>query len=269
MSLIRFKTSDEVNLAIHFYPAPTEKRAVLFLSGVESHGGWYQKSLSHLQQKGITSYFLDRRGSGLSDGTQGDLESVDRLVQDLREVSKWLSARHVGEGLTLSAISWGAKWALSFWFSELENPFTRLVLITPGLFRKVDLDLLSKIRALYGHYFSPQIKLPIPIPIEFFTRDQKNLSFLESDPNRLHQVTARFAWVNYQLEKSLGQKSGIYPQPVALLQADQDKIVDNQKNEEYLRKRFFDLTIKNYPEAYHTLEFENNCSYAEDLESLV
>jgi len=269
MSLIRFKTSDEINLSLHFYPAPGEKRIVLFLSGVESHGGWYEKSLSHLKQRGITSYFLDRRGSGLSGGIKGDLKSVDRLTRDLGEVSQWLRARHEGEELALAAISWGAKWALSFWFSEIKNPFTKLILITPGLFRKIDLSPISKIRALYGHCFSSQMKISIPIPTEFFTRDQKSLDFLESDPNRLRQITAQFAWVNYQLEKSLGQREGIYPQPVVLFQAGQDKIVENRKNEEFLQKHFFDLTVKNYPDAYHTLEFEHNCSYMDDLDSLI
>jgi len=269
MSLIRFKTTDEVNLSLHFYPAPGEKRVVLFLSGVESHGGWYEKSLSHLKQRGITSYFLDRRGSGLSDGAKGDLESVDRLIRDLEEVSRWLRARHEGEELVLAAISWGAKWALSFWFREIENPFAKLVLITPGLFRKVDFNLTSKVRAFYGRYFSPQMKLPIPIPTDFFTHDEKSLNFLESDPNRLHQITARFAWINYKMEKSLEKEKGIYPQPVILFQAGQDKIVKNDKNEEFLQKHFFDIKSKNYPDAYHTLEFERGCSYMEDLDSLI
>ena len=114
METFQFKTNDGEKLFVRKFCASPEKAVTVFLGGVESHGGWYEESLAFLQAGGITSYFLDTRGSGQSSFPRGDLKSVHQLLQDLTDFAAWVAGEHAGKPLVLSAISWGAKWALLF-----------------------------------------------------------------------------------------------------------------------------------------------------------
>jgi len=269
MDSFLFKTSDEINLYVRQFPASSERAVAIFVAGVESHGGWYLDGLKSLAEKGVTSYFLDRRGSGKSEGLRGDIPALERLIEDLAEFRNYLRKSHPGKELTLCAISWGAKWALSYWKNGRHNSFHKLVLITPGLFRKVDLSASQKIRAVLAATLNPDQTFPLPIPEKLFTQNEEKLTFLKQDPIRLHRVTARFLKVNYQLEREMHRFTGIYPQKTHLFLAEQDKIVDNEKSRHFMRKHFFDLKIVNYPHAYHTLEFDVGEPYYCDLASAI
>lgn len=265
MSVMKFKTSDDIKLAVHVYPSFNERKVALFIAGIESYGGWYEESLRELQNAGVTCYFLDRRGSGESSGKRGDLTSIKRLIKDISELTSRIQSQHPGKPINLNAISWGAKAALAFWFQEKQNPFSKLILITPGIFRKVDLPFLLKIKTFLSVFISPNTLLPIPIPTESFTDNQQRLDYLEKDDLRLRKVTARFLKQSTILDRVLKSAGGIYTQRAYLFMSGEDRIVNNQKNLEFLKCLFFDIKTFSYEKAYHTLEFDEEISYKKDL----
>jgi alpha-beta hydrolase superfamily lysophospholipase len=267
--LIWLKASDETPLALHTYLAQDEKCVILFVGGVESHGGWYEKSLAHLSSQGISAYFLDRRGSGLSEGARGDVSSKTQLLNDLKDATQWISHQHHNQPLTLGSISWGAKWALEYWTKNPRNPYGKLVLVTPGLYRQVDVPLAQKIKVLSLGLINPELKIPIPIHIKMFTDNPVGLTFLTQDEKRLHWVTARFARLNFCLERSLNLLEGIFPQPLYLFQAGKEEIVHNKRNKEFLTSHFHRVTTYQYPQSFHTLEFDPSINYLRDLSEAI
>jgi len=126
MGILKFRTSDDIQLAMHHAaPRPPKgiKAVVLFIGGVESHGGWYEESLRYLGQEGIEVYFLDRRGNGKSDGKRGDLPSLQKLQDDLSEVAQWVYSRHPGAAFTLAAISLGSQGSTAILASNKKDSF--------------------------------------------------------------------------------------------------------------------------------------------------
>ena len=62
-----FTASDGYVWRYRRYPAAGAARAeVVFIHGIQSHGGWYEGSCTQLAQAGFNVSFLDRRGSGLN-----------------------------------------------------------------------------------------------------------------------------------------------------------------------------------------------------------
>jgi len=265
METFEFKVSDGEKLFVRRSRAVRERSVAVFIAGVESHGGWYEETLGALSESGTTAYFLDRRGSGKSSGLRGDLPSLRRLILDLEEFTDLCKSGHAGKPIDLFAISWGAKWAIHFWRKVSGNSYRKLILITPGLYRKVDLPFSLKVGAVFSVLAAPQKTFPIPILTESFTRSPERLRFLQEDPDRLHGITARFLKVNAELDLSLRRYSGIYPQPVVVFQAGKDLIVDNERSLTFLKQHFFDVRPTQYPEAFHTLEFEEKIPYGRDL----
>ncbi len=265
METFEFKVSDGEKLFTRCFRASSERSVAVFIAGVESHGAWYERTLNALAENGITAYFLDRRGSGKSSGLRGDLPSLRRLVLDLEEFTGFCKNSHVGKPLSLFAISWGAKWAVNFWGRTARNPYRKLILITPGIYRQVDLPFSLKAGAVCSVLAAPLKTFPIPIFTGSFTRSPEKLRFLEKDPDRLHFVTARFLRVNAELDLSLRRTSGVYPQPLFIFQAGRETIVDNARSLAFLKKHFFDVRLTEYREAHHTLEFETQIPYTQDL----
>ena len=57
---------------------------VVFLHGITSHGGWYNRSCEHLAAAGFEVHFLDRRGSGLNIEQPGDVDRWQTWIDDVR-----------------------------------------------------------------------------------------------------------------------------------------------------------------------------------------
>src|SRR5437016_941754 len=66
---------------------PRRLAHVVFLHGIQSHGGWYEETCRYLSltPPGFTTFFLDRRGSGLNEQDRGDAPSFRRLLDDVAE----------------------------------------------------------------------------------------------------------------------------------------------------------------------------------------
>src|SRR5438093_9066130 len=66
-------------------PTSPAKADLVFLHGIQSHGGWYEYSCGKLRDAGYAVWFLDRRGSGMNTVARGDTPSYGRLLDDVAE----------------------------------------------------------------------------------------------------------------------------------------------------------------------------------------
>src|SRR4051794_22879659 len=103
--------SDGYRWHYRHYPADKPLGRVVYLHGIQSHGGWYEGSCSHLARAGFDVYFLDRRGSGLNEQARGDTPSFRRLIDDPAEFLRWLKKEKPAAKTILLAVSWGGKLA--------------------------------------------------------------------------------------------------------------------------------------------------------------
>ena len=247
-----------------YVPAGTPKGAVVFLHGIQSHGGWYESSCNHLCQAGYQVSFLDRRGSGLNLLDRGDAPGGFRRLLD--DIGEFLTAlpRTVPRGHTvgrlpvfLAGISWGGKLAVAL---ERRHPglIDGMVLMCPGLFAKVRPPLFQRLRIFFLRWITPRKRFPIPLnDPELFTASPRWQQFLRDDPLRLHDATARFLVESVRLDGYLRFVPKYVHVPVLLLLAESDRVIRNEKTRAFV-DRFAtpDKKAIEYPGAHHTLEFE-------------
>lgn len=246
-----------------YHAAETPRAAVVFIHGIQSHGGWYEHSCTRLSQAGFAVSFLDRRGSGLNSEARGDAPSFRRLLDDLAEFLQ-AQPRTSTRGdkvarlpVFLGAISWGGKLAAAL---ERRHPglIDGLMLLCPGFFPKVRPSLGQRLKIVLSRLFRPRKLFPIPLnDPELFTATPRWQQFLRDDPLRLHHATARFLIESVRLDGYLRFVPRYVHVPVLLLLAAQDRIINNAKTRTYV-ERFAarDKEILEYPGAHHTLEFE-------------
>ncbi len=233
------------------------RRGVLYLHGIQSHGGWFAGSASVLGRSGHPVLMPDRRGSGGNGRDRGHARSVARLLEDGRACLERAARLGDGRPAHLLGVSWGGKWAVALAgrFPELVGS---LVLSTPGCYSQRTLGPLGRLAV--GLCAGVWPRRPFTIPLsepELFTDVDHWRRFIDEDPLRLRQATARFLFVSHRMERRLPDWAGRICCPTLLLLAEGDPIIDNGRTESMLRTAIpaDRLTVMRFPSAVHTLEF--------------
>lgn len=250
----KFRSSDGYEWRYRRYePSHTPRGRIVYLHGIQSHGGWYTASSEYLARAGYLVEFLDRRGSGLNQIARGDAPSWMRLVDDISEFIR------SGPKPIVMAVSWGGKLAAAL---EMRYPGSThgLALLTPGLRAQVRPPLLTRIRIGGAWMFAPWRTFPIPLDDPaLFTANPARQVYIRSDEQSLRRATARFLIESVRLDWALDRAT--ITVPVLLMLAGRDRITDNLRTKEYAAKHFVGKTkLIEYGDASHTLEFEPNPS---------
>ena len=242
----------------HFHSVGMSKGTIVFIHGIQSHGGWYETSCKKFAQAGYRVLFLDRRGSGLNEVSRGDSPSFRTLLDDLKEFLQYQRKEIEGSTpLILGAISWGGKVAFGLEI-RMANLMDGIILLAPGFCPKIQPTRKERFFIALGSLFAPRRLFNIPLnDPELFTSNPVAQKFLKEDPLALRKATARFLLDSVRLDFYLRIFRTKISKPILLLIAGQDKIIDNEKTIAFV-KRFSSgsLTIKEYPKAHHTFEFE-------------
>lgn len=237
-------------------PAGAVVAHVVFLHGIQSHGGWYEGTASWLCERGVAVDFLDRRGSGLNDAERGHARLFRRLLDDIGE---FLGAQPRSPGVprVLAGISWGGKLAAALPFRH-PGLIDGLALFCPGLAPKVQPPLLSRISIAACGLVKPRQPFAVPLSDPaLFTASKDWQKFIADDPHAVRHATARFLSVSTLLDIYLKRAGRGVTIPVLLMLAGQDRIIANKR----VRRQAATwpaprLTVIEYAGAQHTLEFE-------------
>lgn len=262
------RASDGYALQVAVWPArgPVRGRVVV-LHGVQSHGGWYHRLGRTLAEAGYEAHFPDRRGSGANRQERGHTPSAGRLVVDVAERLQSLRHADPPTPIAVAGISWGGKTAI---LSAARHPalVDALALICPGLRPRVGVPFGERLRIALAFFTDRHKTFPIPLSDPaLFTANPEGQQFIANDRLGLHAATAGLLAASTIIDRGLRRVPPRVRQPVLLMLAGQDRIVDNAKTRAYF-ERFASRNrrVIEYPEAHHTLEFEPDPTrYALDL----
>jgi alpha-beta hydrolase superfamily lysophospholipase len=239
-----------------FTPAGAPRARLVFLHGVRSHGGWYERSCREFAQAGLEVFFLDRRGAGLNTAHRGDAPSFRRLIDDVAEFVQSLRADRAGLPIFLCGISWGGKLAVGLPYRK-PGLVDGLVLLCPGLAPKVSPPFLRRMRIALASRLRPDNRFPIPLnEPELFPASAEWQKFIDADPYGLRLATARFLFNSFALDIYLKRAAKHVTIPTLLALAEHDRIIDNARTRAFCQRFHGPVTIQEYPGAHHTLEFE-------------
>lgn len=258
-----FTASDGYQLLFRAYvPHADIYGHLVCLHGIQSHGGWYEASCRRLAAAGYIVSYLDRRGSGLNWRQRGDCPSYQRLLLDIKE---FIAADGIDVPVTLLATSWSGKLGVLL-ADEAKPVMDRLVLLCPGLFPQVKPPLFDRLGIARSKFTQPARLYPIPLSDPaLFTNDAKAQQFLREDPLSLHHASARLLVESFWLDKAVARVKQLSPIPTLLLLAGQDRIIRNDVTRDWLQRVAHQAEVKVYPAAHHTLEFEHDQQWLEEL----
>lgn len=252
---------DGCDLWMRVVRARPERGRVLYLHGIESHGGWFLLAAARLAERGLSTFMPDRRGSGWNRELTGSRhETLARLLADVEA-----ARAAVGEPLLLVGLSWGGKLALA---NALErgSGVAGLVLITPGLVPRVDLPVWSKLVAASSLPFGGGVRIGLPIRPEMFTTTARYLEYVTNDPLRRRDASARLLATSRRLDQRIRGATAGLAVPTLLLLAERDRIIDNAATEALVRDVCGSASdVRTYAGATHSIQFDDVDRLVDDI----
>jgi alpha-beta hydrolase superfamily lysophospholipase len=250
--------ADGSSLFARWWRAEPAIGSVLYLHGIQSHGGWYEASAERIARSGFAVLMPDRRGSGRNTQDRGHTPSASRLLDDVIGHVDALAARVPDRPIHLLGVSWGGKLALAA-YRRIPERIASLTLITPGLFPSVDLTIAQKVRVVLGRLFGRRVRHKIPLSDPaLFTSNPLRRDFIASDPHRLTHASASLLLASRRLDLDVRRaaRPGVAC-PIHLFLAGRDRIIDNRATRQFV----YDLPaperfITAFSDADHSLEFQ-------------
>ncbi|CAN5289171.1 alpha/beta hydrolase [soil metagenome] len=241
----------------HYQTAAHPVGRIVFVHGIRSHGGWYERSCTQLMQAGFEVYFLDRRGAGLNTAHRGDCPSFRRLLDDVGEFLHDLRMSKPWLPITLAGISWGGKLAAGLHY-RTPGLVNAVALFCPGFCPIVAPPLVQRIGVAQARFRDPTKLFPVPLnEPDYFTANPEWQRFIDADRFGLRMATGRFLYSSFSFDIFLKRAVKKCTVPTLLMLAGQDKVIDNAKTRKFLVNfGARDRTIIDYADAHHTLEFE-------------
>jgi alpha-beta hydrolase superfamily lysophospholipase len=221
-----------------------------------SHGGWFAETAVYLADRGIAIYAPDRRGSGLSGGRRGHLDSYEQALDDLDLFLDLIPGQQPGAPIFLAGSSWAARLAIVA-AARSQERLAGLLLLGPGLFPRVDLSVVQKLAVLACHRARPGHELRIPLTPEKYTSNPAYLEYVRRDAYRLLTASSRFFWETRRLDQARDRLAASLTLPILLQIGAADPIMRPMAT-----CRWFhglnapSKTVRVYRQASHTLDFE-------------
>lgn len=224
-------------LRLHYRAVEVEdpRGALLLAHGLFEHSRRYEEFASFMAGHGFSTFMLDLRGHGSSEGRRGHVRSFDVLLQDLdrfrREVQGLVP---LDLPLFLVGHSLGGLIALRY-LEEYDLGFTGAVITSPWLGTIVPTPRWQIIAGSLMNHILPAFPFPFRLDPDDLTRDPDRAADYREDRQIHSTITPRlFAETSSAIELALRRGERITV-PVLFIIAGADRIVDSERTMAFAR----------------------------------
>jgi lysophospholipase len=245
---------DGLRLAYRAWEAVSPRAGIVVVHGLGEHSGRYEHFAETMASFAISTYALDQRGHGLSDGRRGHVPSFDVF---LREIDRF---RREVEGLAeyrlplfLLGQSMGGLIALRY-VEEHESRFRGAVLCSPWLATSMPVARRKIMAANALKRVLPALPFRSNMNAEHFSHDPDVVQAYRADPLVHDRITPRlFVEVSAAMGVVL-QRSDRIREPLLFLLGGDDRLVDTDRTVRFAQSMTgADVTVRVFPGLYHEL----------------
>lgn len=248
---------DGLHLAYRSWEAETARAALVMVHGMGDHSGRYAEFAGRMAAAGISTFAMDLRGHGLSEGRRGHAPSFDLFLQELdrfrREVDGLASFR---APLFLLGHSMGGLIALRY-LEEYATEVAGAVIVSPWLATAMPVPRWKVTAANALAKLLPALPFRSELKADLLTRDTDIVEAYRVDPLVHGRITPRlFVEASAAMGLVLRRSDRLHA-PLLFLLAGDDRIVNSDRTQRFARSLSTpDVTVNVYPGHYHELLHE-------------
>lgn len=255
-------------LRIHYrtWEVPRPVAGIIVVHGIGEHVGRYEEFAGAMAEYRISSFGLDLRGHGMSEGRRGHIGSFNVLLQDLdrfrREVQGLVD---MSCPLFILGHSMGGL-IVTRYLEEYDSGLAGGIIMSPWLATAMETPRWKVTLATTLNRFLPAFPFRTGLDTDLLSRDPGEVTRYREDALVHDHITPRF-FTEVSIAMGLAlQRSERLHVPLLFLLAGADGLVDIAKAVGFARSlQAVDVTLRVIPDAFHELlhEPERAARYAE------
>lgn len=247
----RIEAVGGIGLYYHGWEADEPVAALLILHGLAEHGGRYAEFGRSMAGYGVSTYALDGRGHGLSEGRRGHADRFELLLQDVDRFRREIEGTADAEiPLFILGHSMGGLITARY-IEEYEGRFRGAILVSPWLATAMPVPRWKVLAAGFLNRVLPALPMNAGIDAGYLSHDPVVVARYRDDPLVHGKITPRlFAEASTAMGLVM-QKSDRIRIPLLLMLAGDDHIVDSNKSQAFAKSLTGDVTIRVLPDYYH------------------
>jgi len=247
---------EKTGILFRKWTAPAAQGALLLVHGLGAQSRRWECMADFFLEKNISSYAIDLKGFGETEGPRGHIGSFRTYFEDIKRLRDIISKQNPGKKVFILGESMGA--LISF-IMAIRDPglFDGLVCISPAFASRLKFTALEYVKILSALLYDPAKQFDMPFTPEMCTTDCDYQEMMDTDPREHRTGTSKllFNIAMAQIRSMIFR--GEITTSVLFLLAGNDVLVSPEASKSiFERLRTPDKTIIEYPEMCHALSIE-------------
>lgn len=250
------KTDTQSGITYKQWKVSAPKAVLLLIHGLGAHTERWQFLTDFFLQHNISSYAIELKGFGDTEGVKGHVDSANIYFADIHRLCDIARKENPDKKIFLVGESIGGLISFSL-VARRTDPFNGLICISPAFSSRLEVKLIDYVKMFLALLYNPKKQFLVPFTAEMCTRDTQYQKLMKEDTREHRLVSARLVFEITKLQKMALASAAKIILPVLFLLAGDDKLV----NPEASRKIFAtiaskDKKIAEYPEMCHALSID-------------
>lgn len=248
-------------LRLHYrtWEVSAPRAAIIVVHGLQEHAGRYEDFAEAMAGYQFSTFVVDLRGHGASEGRRGHVPRFDVFLQDIDRFRREVQGLVALEcPLFMLGHSMGGLITLRY-VEEYDAPLRGAIISAPWLGTSMDVPRWKLNLANALNHVLPAFPFRNPVDALLLSHDPEVVQRYQTDPYVHDRITPRtFCEASTAIGLVL-QRSDRINIPLFFLLAGQDRVVDTRKSLAFARSLAdLDVTIRTVPDAFHEVLNEVN-----------
>lgn len=221
-----FKGSGDIRLHYRCWEVGRPRAAVIICHGLGEHSGRYEELAHDFARVGLSTFALDHRGHGRSDGRRGHVRRFSRYIHDVEKFRRRVEGA-VGPELPKFFLghSLGGLVVIRYLEEYQGVPASGAILSAPLLGVAMDVPRWKKQIARLLYYAVPALPMSSGLKPELLSHDTEVVEAYERDTLVHDRITPRlYGELGREIEMAFARAARIRP-PILLLVPSADRLV--------------------------------------------
>ncbi len=249
-------TDERTGIVYRRWIASSPEAVLLLVHGLGAHSGRWEFLSDFFLRNNISSYSIELKGFGETEGVKGHIDSFDIYLEDIRRLYDIITKENPAAEVFLLGESMGA--LISFVMTGLHpGLFGGLICLSPAFGNRMKFSLGEYIKMFSALLYNPKKQFKMPFDSAMCTRDVEYQKVMDEDPREYRSASSKLLWEIAVAQTRAGILKNRIKTDVLFFLSGKDMLVDSEASKKIFRGiKTGNKELIEYPDMYHALSIE-------------